>query len=125
MKTKAPSERRGRLASKDFSPAAFLYAVNKLKKQGKVDRTTFTDSIVPGLRAIVRVTGLISYHVQYTVDGNRMYLKIGDHPDTTIAEARILAVIVRALAERGIDPQDGLHKRLIRELRERGAAWKP
>jgi hypothetical protein len=32
---------------------------------------------------------------------------------------------VRALAEMGIDPQEGLHERLIRELQKEGTNWRP
>jgi hypothetical protein len=86
---------------------------------------TVSDRVVSGLRAIVRNTGEISYHVNYHVGNERPYLKIGQHPKTTIAEARELARTVLALAERGIDPAAGLHERLIRELKEKGEKWRP
>lgn len=97
----------------------------------KLNRITVSDNIVKGLRAIVRDTGLISYHVYYTVgEGDAAYLKIGVHepknPDhLTIPEARDLARTVKALGKKGIDPQEGLHQRLVRELKEMGPAWKP
>lgn len=91
----------------------------------KVDKITVSDDMVSGLRAICRNTGGISYHVAYVVNGSRPYLKIGSHPGMTIAEARAIAKTVIALSKKGIDPQDGLHARLIRELREQGEAWRP
>ncbi len=88
-------------------------------------RVTITDSLQAGLRAIIRNTGNISFHVNYEVGESRPYLKLGDHPDMTIAEARSLARTVRSLADLGIDPTEGLHTRLIRELRDKGTKWRP
>jgi len=97
----------------------------------KLNRITVSDNIVKGLRAVVRDTGLISYHTYYTVGpDDAAYLKIGVHdpknPDhLTIPEARDLARTIKALGKKGIDPQEGLHQRLIKELRESGVSWKP
>lgn len=91
----------------------------------KTDRITISDDLVPGLRAIVRDTGGISFHVQYTIGKSRPYLKIGEVPGTTIEQARKLARIVLSLAKQGIDPQSGLHERLLRELAEQGDKWRP
>jgi hypothetical protein len=91
----------------------------------KTDRITISDDLVPGLRAIVRDTGGISFHVQYTIGKSRPYLKIGEVPGTTIEQARSLAKTVLALARQGIDPQSGLHERLLRELAEQGSKWRP
>jgi hypothetical protein len=86
---------------------------------------TVSDDVVPGLRAIVRKSGEISLHVSYTIGESRPYLLLGHMPDITIAEARELARTVLALAEKGIDPAEGLHARLIRELRAKGTRWRP
>ena len=43
----------------------------------------------------------------------------------TVNEACDQAKTVCALADMGIDPQEGLHERLIKELREKGTAWRP
>ncbi len=96
-------------------------------KSGRIplDRVTVSDNIVTGLRAIIRNTGGISFHIGYTVGGSRPYLKLGEHPDMTIAEARAIAKTVKSLAEKGIDVQAGLHDRLIRELKEKGERWRP
>jgi hypothetical protein len=90
-----------------------------------IDRLSISDDVQPGLRAIIRNTGAISFHVHYAVAGSRPMLKIGEHPGTSIAEARSLAATVLTLADKGIDPQVGLHERLIRELKEKGARWRP
>ncbi len=91
----------------------------------KTDRVTLSDDMVPGLRAIIRDTGLISFHVQYSIGKSRPYLKIGDVPGMSVEEARKLARTILELARQGIDPQSGLHERLIRELTEQGANWRP
>ena len=115
-----------KIASDKFSGPTFEALADDLKR-GRVplDRVTVSDNIQTGLRAIIRNTGLISFHVQYSVEGSRPYLKIGDYPDTTVNEARSIAKTVIALAERGIDVQSGLHERLVRELKEKGEKWRP
>jgi len=94
-------------------------------KRMKTDRITVSDDMVPGLRAIIRDTGGISFHVQYTMGKSRPYLKIGDVRGTTVDQARKLARTVLSLAKQGIDPQSGLHERLLRELAEQGDKWRP
>jgi hypothetical protein len=42
---------------------------------------------------------------------------------STIEEARALTKTIRALAEKGIDVQSGLHERLLRELKAQGTRW--
>jgi hypothetical protein len=104
-----------------------LEALAKDLQSGRtpLDKLTVSDDEVSGLRPIVRNTGAISYHVTYSISGSRPYLLLGHHPEMTIRDARELAKTVQALAERGIDPQEGLHSRLIRELREKGTRWRP
>ena len=88
-------------------------------------RITVSDSVQQGLRALITPDGAISFHVHYTIGESRPYLRIGGLPGTSIAEARELTKTVLALAAKGIDPQDGLHSRLIKELLKKGAAWRP
>jgi hypothetical protein len=90
-----------------------------------LDRVTVTDDAQVGLRAIIRNTGLISFHVTYDVDGSRPYLKLGDHPAMSVTRARAVAKTVRGLADNGVDVQQGLHERLIRELEKDGMKWRP
>jgi hypothetical protein len=52
-------------------------------------------------------------------------VKVGAIPGTTIKEARELTKTIRALAEKGIDIQDGLLPRLLRELKAWGTRWRP
>lgn len=90
-----------------------------------LDRLTVTDDQQPGLRAIIRNTGSISFHVSYTIRGSRPYMLLGHHPEMTIREARELAKTVQKLGDMGIDPQEGLHARLIKELKAKGTRWRP
>lgn len=96
-------------------------------KSGAVplSRTVISDEIVTGLRAIVRNTGSISYHVQYHVGDARPWIALGDHPELTISDARNLARTIVALGDIGIDVTEGLHKRLMRELKRDGIKWRP
>jgi hypothetical protein len=89
------------------------------------DKLTFTDDMQPGLRAIVRNTGTVTFHAHYDFDGSRPMLKVGDLGETIVQEARTLTKTIRALADQGIDVQRGLHERLLRELKAQGAKWRP
>jgi hypothetical protein len=107
--------------------AEMLQGIAEALKSGrmKVDKLTFTDDLQPGLRAIVRNTGTVTFHAHYDFDGSRPMLKVGDLGETTVEEARALTKTIRALADQGIDVQRGLHERLLRELKAQGAKWRP
>ena len=93
-------------------------------------RTSIGDDVVTGLRASFHPSSLITYVVMYTVGDKRSSITIGVHdpdhkknknPDhLSIAEARELAKTIKAIADKGIDPQEGLHRRLIKELKRDG-----
>jgi hypothetical protein len=110
-----------------FTPDLLRKTLDDLQggKLGKTDRVTFGDDEQPGLRAIVRKSGTVSFHVIYSVNGERPILLVGHWPDTGIDEARSLAKTIRALAAEGIDVTEGLHARLISELKRDGTAWRP
>jgi Arm DNA-binding domain len=113
-------------ARPEFSAGLFKGLQRDLEKQkGTIDRVTVSDDVVTGLQCIIRRTGLCSFHVGYNFGGSRPVLKLGNFPDMSVGEARELARTVRALAEMGIDVQEGLHERLIRELQARGTDWRP
>ncbi|MGJ5032426.1 integrase arm-type DNA-binding domain-containing protein [Bradyrhizobium sp. HKCCYLS2038] len=95
-----------------------------------LDRTTISDDLVTGLRAIITKDGNVTYHASYHLGDQRPFLKLGvmdpkaaDH--ISLDDARELTKTIKALAAKGIDPQDGLHRRLIKELKERGTRWRP
>lgn len=94
------------------------------------ERDRFRDDVVVGLYATINRSGLITFHIDYEIEGDRHHLTLGalneERDDRiTIDEARKLANIVKILARGKINPQDGLHKRLIKELKRDGTAWKP
>ena len=96
----------------------------------KLPRVQISDDMVTGLRAMVNKSGLISFHAAYTIGGSRPLLKIGEmdkkSPEyISIEDARHLTKTIQALADKGIDVQEGLHRRLVRELRDQGTNWRP
>lgn len=95
-----------------------------------LERQQISDDMVVGLRAMCHRSGLIAYHVSYYVGDKRPFAKIGegnkDSPDyISIEEAREVAKTIKALGDKGIDVQDGLMRRLVKELKEKGTAWRP
>lgn len=94
-----------------------------------LERQQVSDDIVTGLRAVVHKSGAIAFHVSYYVGDTRPFMKLGDldkdSPNhISLEDAREIAKVVIALGDKGIDVQDGLHRRLIRELKEKGTAWR-
>lgn len=96
-----------------------------------VNRINLTDDMQPGLRALVQKDGRVSLHAGYTVGDSRPMIMLGQISDPkasdfiTIEDARHLTKTIRALGERGVDPQEGLQTRLLRELKEKGTSWRP
>ncbi|MDB5615919.1 Arm DNA-binding domain-containing protein [Tardiphaga sp.] len=114
------------VAQSEFTETMLLGMAAALKTgRLKVDKLAFSDDVQHGLRAIVRKTGTITLHAHYEIGESRPMLKVGDLPGSTIAEARKITKTVRALAAKGIDVQDGMLPRLLRELREQGENWRP
>lgn len=113
-------------ASSTFSPAIFEKFVEDLKTDRlPLKKVTLSDPIQIGLKAIIRESGVVSFHVQYEVGTSRPMLKLGEYPAMSVNEARKIAKTVRTLGDRGIDVQEGLHERLVRELLEQGEKWRP
>ena len=82
-----------------------------------------------GLRAVIRKTGAVTLHAAYTIGDSRPLLKLGDldrkSPEyVSIEDARELTKSIQHLADRGIDVQEGLHRRLISELKTQGSRWR-
>lgn len=95
-----------------------------------LDRTVLSDDLVTGLRAVIRKDGGVTYHASYHYGDERPFMILGvmdpkseDH--ISLNDARELTKTIKALADKGINPQDGLRKRLIRELMEKGSRWRP
>jgi hypothetical protein len=81
----------------------------------KTDRITVSDDLVSGLRAVIRDTGG-SVFTYSTPSENRA--DISRSAKCQGPRSRKLANwrTVLALVQQGIDPQSGLHERLLREL---------
>jgi hypothetical protein len=120
----------GSAPSKKFTPERLEAFARDLKSQRvPLERQQMSDDIVVGLRAMIHKTGLIAFHVSYYVGDKRPFIRIGtfnrDDPDyISIDDAREVAKTIKALGEKGVDVQDGLHRRLVRELKEKGSAWR-
>ena len=94
------------------------------------ERVRYSDDVVPGLMYVINQSGAITFHTQYQVGDFRGLILLGslnkDRDDhMTIKQARELTGIITELARHGVDVQDGLHKRLISELKKEGTAWRP
>jgi hypothetical protein len=130
MARKSTTIRRESAPSSKFTPERLRAFAEDLKSQRvPLVRQQISDDVVVGLRAICHQTGHIAFHVSYYVDDKRPFMKIGDFdkgsPDfISIEDAREVAKTVKALGEKGIDVQDGLMRRLIRELQEKGTNWR-
>lgn len=103
-------------------------------------RLHLTDTEGNGLRAIVRITGEVTYHCHYFAPkevpsgvvlqegdpvGGRPLQKIGSYPDTPVALVRERAAYITELAMRGYDFRWGLLSRALRDLDEKGLRWRP
>lgn len=115
--------------SKVTEKSLFNIASDMVSGRSLVGRTTVSDDLVVGLRIMILKSGTISYHASYTLKGERPFLYIGsanrDQPDyLSLAEARETVKTIKALADKGVDVQDGLLPRLIRELKRDGVKWR-
>lgn len=124
--------RNSRAPSTKFTAERLEAFARDLKTQRvPLERQQVSDDLVTGLRAMIHKSGNISYHASYYVgDANRPFMRLGsgnkDADDyITVEEARELTKTIKALGDKGIDPQVGLHKRLVKELKRDGVNWKP
>lgn len=122
--------RRVLVPSSKFTPERLrAFTKDLVSQRVPLERQQISDDIVTGLRAICHKSGYIAFHVTYYVGDKRPYMKIGDFDESspdylTIEEARELAKTIKALGDKGIDVQDGLMRRLINELQEKGTDWR-
>lgn len=109
--------------------------IDDLKRQRiPLDKVTLADEVQPGLHCIVRSNGGATFHVQYyNKTGKRPYFMIGRHAPgesdhMTIDRARHVAKVIRALADKGIDVDDGLinaRAQVLLDVEEQGEKWRP
>jgi hypothetical protein len=111
---------------------ATLFKIASDLKRGvpPLPKLSVVDDLVVGLRFIIYRSGEIAIHASYTVGERRPFFRLGalnkDAPDhLSLAEARQLVKDIKAIGDRGIDIQEGMFGRLIRELQRDGAKWKP
>lgn len=127
----AKNTRRDSAPSTKFTVERLRAFAEDLKSQRvPLVRQQIADDRVTGLRALVHKTGRIALHVSYYVGDRRPFMILGvldDEKDPdyiSIEDAREVAKTVKALGEKGIDVQSGLHRRLIRELKAKGTDWR-
>jgi hypothetical protein len=120
-----------RAPSIKFTPERLEAFARDLKSQRvPLVRQQISDDVVTGLRAVVHKTGRIALHVSYYVGEKRPFMILGTLDDPkdpdyiSIEDAREVAKTIKALGDKGIDVQDGLHRRLVKELKEKGSAWR-
>jgi hypothetical protein len=117
-----------------FTEATLAAMAKDLKSRRLVlDRTTVSDDLVVGLRALITKDGVVTYHANYHlggIGGKRGYLRLGtldpkakDH--ISLDDARELTKTIKTLSAQGIDPEEGLHARLVKELLRDGTDWRP
>ena len=126
----AKASRRASEPSVKFTAERLEAFAKDLKTQRvPLERQQISDDSVVGLRAMIHKSGLIAFHVSYYVGDKRPFMRIGTFnkgdPDyISIEDAREVAKTIKALGDKGIDVQEGLHRRLIRELQEKGTNWR-
>lgn len=99
-----------------------------------LDRLRLTDDMVTGLRVHIFKDGTINFLTNYHFGDHtkRHDFKIGEltadskSPDhLSLENAREITKIIQSLSLNGIDVQDGMRRRLIRELLRDGRQWRP
>lgn len=66
----------------------------------------YSDTQVTGLKVFVGKTGKKRFAFRYTCRGRKRAARIGEFPAIGVAEARATALTMRAIVDRGGDPQD-------------------
>lgn len=67
----------------------------------------YSDTDVVGLKLQVSKSGRRTFFFRYTIDRQKRAAKLGEFPALDVTEARKAALEMRALVDRGIDPQAG------------------
>ena len=131
------AEKPGRRTSREskFSVKLIEQFIDDLKSgRLPLPKVTIADEEQPGLHCMIRPTGNASFHVQYyNKEGKRPYFLIGRHAPgevdhLTIDRARHLAKTIRALADKGVDVDDGLSSlraQVLHDVEVQGEKWRP
>lgn len=113
-------------ASKHGIRQQWLPLASQLKKQQiSLPQITVTDDVAPGLRALIRSSSVVAFHVSYKIGDTRPDTKIGELGTMSIDEARKVARTVAVLADQGIDPFANLVEDRVKDLQKQGPKWRP
>lgn len=66
----------------------------------------YTDTDIPGFKLAVTKAGRKTFSLRYSFREQKRAARIGEFPGISLAEARTIAQEMRALLDRGIDPQE-------------------
>lgn len=82
-------------------------AIEQLRPaSGDVKAIEYTDTEIPGFKLAVTKTGRKTFSLRYTFRDQKRAARIGEFPATSLAQARSIALEMRGLLDRGIDPQE-------------------
>lgn len=84
------------------------------ERSARAREAEYSDSETTGLKLLVSKNGRKFYYFRFTRNGRRRAVKIGEHGPMSVQDARRRAGELRALLDRGEDPQQG-------KVEERGA----
>ena len=99
---------------------------NLRKAKASGERQRFTDEGCENLRIIAYPDGRVTFAAAYRLPrmSTRPMFTLGDLSQMTLQEARDLTEIVVELGRRGIDLHEGLHTRVVEELKRDGLNWR-
>jgi hypothetical protein len=117
-------------ASQITEKTLFKIADDLRKGIPPLPKLSVVDDLVVGLRFIIYKDASIAMHASYTVGDRRPFFKIGvlnpkDPDHLSLTDARQLVKDIKAIGDRGIDVQDGMMRRLIKEIQRDGSRWTP
>jgi integrase len=66
----------------------------------------FSDSDIPGFKIAISKSNRRTFMLRYSFQERKRSMRIGEFPATSLADARKIALEMRGLLDRGIDPQE-------------------
>ena len=88
----------------------------KATKPPNTGRTALTDG--SGLQLRITEKNHRSWSLQYTADGKKKKVTLGQYPEISLREARILAAACKAEINKGIDPNKKKEEEKLRRMQE-------
>lgn len=89
----------------DFNTDMFAGAQVVLDTSAELKQLMFADDVQPGLHRRLQKNKPGHFVVNYRVGDVRPYMRLDKYPELTVNSARMVAKLMRALAEHGVDPQ--------------------